>query len=99
MGGLLLNALQSSREAARRISCINNVRQIGVAALLHESNQQFLPSGGWGYRNIGEPELGFGKSQSGGWVFSILPYMEELTCFVLELACPGSRGSICKRVD
>jgi len=42
--GMLLPAVQQVREAARRISCANNCRQLGLAALNHESALQRLPS-------------------------------------------------------
>jgi prepilin-type N-terminal cleavage/methylation domain-containing protein len=44
---LLLPAVNSAREAARRISCKNNIRQLGLAVLNFESAQAALPSGAW----------------------------------------------------
>jgi prepilin-type N-terminal cleavage/methylation domain-containing protein len=46
--GLLLPAVQSAREAARRTVCANNSRQLGLAALGYESAKRRLPSAGQG---------------------------------------------------
>jgi prepilin-type N-terminal cleavage/methylation domain-containing protein len=73
---LLLPAVQAAREAARRAQCSNQLRQIALAWQLHHDANGFFPSAGWGFRWIGDPDRGFGKSQSGSWAYSILPYME-----------------------
>jgi prepilin-type N-terminal cleavage/methylation domain-containing protein/prepilin-type processing-associated H-X9-DG protein len=74
---LLLPAVQMAREAARRAQCGNNLKQLSMAMLQHEEKTKFLPSGGWGWFNVGDPDRGFGKEQPGGWVYSILPFMEQ----------------------
>ena len=74
---LLLPAVQSAREAARRTQCTNQLKQLALGALNHESTHGFLPSGGWGFKWTGDPDLGYGKDQPGGWTFSLLPYLEE----------------------
>jgi prepilin-type N-terminal cleavage/methylation domain-containing protein/prepilin-type processing-associated H-X9-DG protein len=73
---LLLPAVQAAREAARRMRCGNNVKQLALAALDHESANKCLPTGGWGLCWAGDPDRGFGKGQPGGWAYCMTSYME-----------------------
>jgi prepilin-type N-terminal cleavage/methylation domain-containing protein/prepilin-type processing-associated H-X9-DG protein len=74
---LLLPAVQSAREAGRRIECTNHLKQIGLAMLEHESTYRFFSSGGYGWMWTGDPDHGAGPEQPGGWNYSILPFLEE----------------------
>jgi prepilin-type N-terminal cleavage/methylation domain-containing protein len=74
---ILLPAVQMARESARRSSCANNLKQLGVAVLLHEHSHGTLPTGGWGPDWVGDPRAGFGPKQPGGWIYNILPYLEQ----------------------
>jgi prepilin-type N-terminal cleavage/methylation domain-containing protein/prepilin-type processing-associated H-X9-DG protein len=74
---LLLPAIQAAREAARRSQCQNNLRQIGIAFLNYTDANMELPAGGWQFQWIGDPDLGNGKDQPGGWIFQILDFLEE----------------------
>ncbi len=79
--GLLLPAVQKVREAAARMSCGNNLHQIGVAAHNHHDQFGFLPHGGehWSiapdYQTAGSPLIG--ERQGAGWGFQILPFLEQ----------------------
>jgi prepilin-type N-terminal cleavage/methylation domain-containing protein len=74
---LLLPAIQAAREAARRSQCSSGLRQLALGALNHHDVNKFFPTGGWGYYFVGDPDRGYGKDQPGGWVYNILPYIEE----------------------
>lgn len=68
---LLLPAVQSAREAARRSQCISNLRQVGIGLhSYHDANGQ-LPEG-----------TPYGGDLLGGtWATKILPYLEEQALF------------------
>jgi prepilin-type N-terminal cleavage/methylation domain-containing protein len=74
---LLLPAIQAAREAARRATCMNNMKQLGLATQLHLNTTKRYPTGGWGPFWVGDPDRGTDKNQSGGWVYNLLPYIEE----------------------
>ena len=67
---LLLPAIQSSREAARRSACCNNLKQVGFALLNHESARKALPVGA-------ESNLTLGLS----WWVEALPFLEEMATY------------------
>ena len=73
---LLLPAVQSAREAGRRLQCENNLKQMGLAAQNHLATQKTFPSGGWGWHWVGDPDRGYGLQQPGGWTYSVLGFMD-----------------------
>lgn len=76
--GLLLPAIQSAREAARRMSCSNNMRQLGMALhMFHDANRAF-PASGWTTTGPGNPA---GKFV--GWRPLTLPFLEQSNAYQL----------------
>jgi prepilin-type N-terminal cleavage/methylation domain-containing protein/prepilin-type processing-associated H-X9-DG protein len=79
---LLLPAVQSAREAARRTDCKSKLKNVGLATLNHADTLKVFPTGGvtWGvsiedYIENGRP---LGTEKMGlGWAYQILPYMEQ----------------------
>ncbi|QDV27810.1 DUF1559 domain-containing protein [Aureliella helgolandensis] len=68
--GLLLPAVQAAREAARRMQCSNNCKQIGLALHNYESSMKTFPQAWW----LDIPP----KTLNGtSWGMAILPYIEQ----------------------
>src|SRR5687768_4642654 len=74
---LLLPAVQAAREASRRSQCQNHLKQLSLAGMNFEGANGALPSGGWGWHWMGDPDAGYDKNQPGSWVYSLLPYLEQ----------------------
>ncbi len=85
---LLLPAVQAAREAARRMQCKNHLKQLGLAWHSHHEAQSHFPTNGWGFGWTGDPDLGFGKKQPGGWPYNILTFLEESSIHDLGAGLP-----------
>jgi prepilin-type N-terminal cleavage/methylation domain-containing protein/prepilin-type processing-associated H-X9-DG protein len=92
---LLLPAVQAAREAARRMQCTNNLKQIGIAMHNYNDAVKKLPPG-WIYFATGT-ECGGGRPYW-GWNVFIFPYMEQTSLYdglgvtsrMLQTVCRGN---------
>lgn len=71
---LLLPAVQQAREAARRVSCKNNLMQIGLALHTYELSHEVLPPG---VVEIESPIKSEAKGYHISWFAQLLPYIEQ----------------------
>ncbi|MFK7769354.1 MAG: DUF1559 domain-containing protein, partial [Mariniblastus sp.] len=82
--GMLLPAVQQVREAARRATCMNNLRQLGLASHNFESAHKHFPSSGdrsadwWWAAPIQRGPQGHAliNREAAGWPIQIFPFME-----------------------
>jgi prepilin-type N-terminal cleavage/methylation domain-containing protein/prepilin-type processing-associated H-X9-DG protein len=88
---LLLPAVQKVREASNRAKCSNHLRQMAIGGHNHESVHGFLPTGGWGYYWVGDPDRGADRKQPGGWIYNLLPFVEQDPLYRLGEGLPDSQ--------
>ncbi len=75
---LLLPAVQAARESARRMSCLNNLTQIGMALSNYDTAHEVLPPGTIDKQG---PIHNVPKGYHISWVVQLLPYLDEQTMF------------------
>jgi len=76
--GLLLPAVQMAREAARRMQCANNLKQLGLAVHNYHDTYRMLPI------SVGPWQQGprYAKERNGkGWIVSMLPQLEQANLY------------------
>jgi prepilin-type N-terminal cleavage/methylation domain-containing protein len=84
--GLLLPAIQKVREAANRISCANNLKQLSLAHHAYHDAYSALVTGG---KN--DFYSTFGYVQSVGWTWKIFPFIEQDNRYQAILALDPTR--------
>jgi prepilin-type N-terminal cleavage/methylation domain-containing protein/prepilin-type processing-associated H-X9-DG protein len=88
---LLLPAVQAAREAARRMTCTNQIKQIGLSVHNYAQSNRVFPPGticGGGAGSVSGTTCDWAQQAAGGagshgtsWILRILPYMEMDTVF------------------
>src|ERR1700677_4333404 len=76
---LLLPAVQAAREAARRMQCVNNLKQITLAIANYVDINLVTPLHEFRYGSEGTPNVG--PSGTPSWFCGIAPYLEQSTTF------------------
>ncbi len=76
---LLLPAVQAAREAARRLQCSNNLKQIGLGLHLHHEQSGTFPVG---FYWPASPDVA-NQTRPSTWIFYILPYVEQQSIYDL----------------
>ena len=90
--GLLLPAVQNAREAGRRSTCINNMRQIGLAMHSYEGVKSKLP--GWRNQLAGTANANNLPGITVDWPIVILPNLERKDMFnIWNSATTGGNGA------
>jgi len=75
---LLLPAVQSAREAARRTQCANNLKQIGLGMINYHDTLKWFPQGAvWSNTGAAIPSPGNFANNRGSFFIRILPYVEQ----------------------
>ena len=92
--GLLLPAVQKVRESAARMSCTNNLKQVGLALhAYHDANQAF-PAGYIDGNNNPNATPNLDVGPGWGWATMVLPYLEQGTIFnQINLNVPVGTGT------
>ncbi len=75
-GALLLPAVQAAREAARRMQCQNNLKQLALAVQVYEESLRSLPPASL-WRNLSDMDISNNVRFAPNWVILLLPFLEQ----------------------
>lgn len=81
LAGLLMPAIQSAREAARRVQCANNLKQIGIALAAYHAVINCFPVDFNYYATFPQSSNSTGRVQMLSSLSRILPYMDQTALF------------------
>lgn len=84
---LLMPAIQAAREAARRVQCQNNLRQVAIGVQNYASGRAELPTSGNNgtiVRPGGAATPGAASFQQAGALYQILPYLEQQSAYAAD---------------
>lgn len=92
---MLLPAVQQVREAARRTTCMNNLRQLSLGMHLHHDSIGVFPDGGinWfdPWRTVADGVPNTAPNQNWGLFYQLLPYIEQNNLY--DLTTPTSHAA------
>lgn len=90
---LLLPAVQAAREAARRMSCTNNLKQLGLGLHMYHDVHKTLPIGWLGFDSSGKPH--FEGNPGWAWSTRILPFIEQQSLYdnLINMNLPVADGA------
>ena len=94
---IALPAIQSAREAGRRTSCQNKLRQIGLGIHGFEAAHRLYPSDGWGWGWVGQSGLAGTMSNldgPGGWIHGVLPFVEQQAMWESTISREGRNKAV-----
>jgi len=94
---LLVPAVQKVREAAARIQCGNNLKQIGLGIHAHHDTVKYFPTGGanpWSNATFTNGNANGPKTQNASWCFQILPFIEQTAVYKMTNPEPGYRNAV-----
>jgi len=81
---LLLPAIQSTRESARRISCGNNLKQMALGVAVFESAKRLFPQAGRAVDTASPASLQYDSKLYYSWTFWILPYLDGQAVYDIQ---------------